>query len=443
MQQLEAGQELLTWLRDAGGLVHPALELRMDEDTGLSAFTSREVGAAEQLISCPFDLAITIEVATGAICSIYGIQESELHEWNERMRIVTYLVLHHVHSGSSDWPEALGHLKYVNSLPSADLLLTPLHYSEPELELLQGTNMYGAIEAQRALWKSESERINEAVKDPRLTWDLYLLSATHYQSRAFPSRLLKLATTSTYVNAIPEPSTEDESYPMLLPGVDIFNHARGQPVTWLSTSIPSAEGSCPSVVVLDRGGIREGVQVFNNYGPKSNEEFLFSYGFVLDPNPDDTVTLKVSSGGMTPEGEARLKERRLDANRKFVLRLDSPVPQDLLRMLRVVLGEEVEVDNNGEDEDDLHAEHEREVKTVELELDVLGLLGSMLEDKLAKLPPMKEDSTGVREEVARMCRVYVQGQSDILSNTITTVIDKIDQLENMLDQGMGECPCCS
>lgn len=42
-------------------------------------------------------------------------------------------------------------------------------------------------------------------------------------------------------------------------------------------------------------------QVFNSYGPKSNEDLLASYGFVNEGMEDDTVTLKL--GGTSLHGQ--------------------------------------------------------------------------------------------------------------------------------------------
>ena len=198
--------------------------------------------------------------------------------------------------------------------------------------------------------------------------------------------------------------------------------ARAQPITWLSTSIPTPSGSVPSVVVLDRDPITANTQIYNNYGPKSNEELLFSYGFVLDPNPDDTVTLRLGSATLPSDVQERLKDRGLDASEKFMLKRGGDIPQDLLKLMRVMIGD-LPPDNEDGDEDDPHAEHEREVRGVELELDVLGSLGGMLEDKLAKLPDLDGAVENAREEVVRMVRVYVRGESRLLVRDIIQSTD--------------------
>ena len=48
--------------------------------------------------------------------------------------------------------------------------MTPLFFSDAESDLLRGSNMYGAVAEQRALWQAESETVQELLDDPRLTW---------------------------------------------------------------------------------------------------------------------------------------------------------------------------------------------------------------------------------------------------------------------------------
>ena len=100
------------------------------------------------------------------------------------------------------------------------------------------------------------------------------MADTYISSRAFPSTLLSR-----------EPSlvVSPESYPVLLPGLDFFNHKRGQPVSWgislierptspilsgFSASNPTDTELCVSLTI--NTPILEGAEVFNNYGPKPN-----------------------------------------------------------------------------------------------------------------------------------------------------------------------------
>jgi len=115
--------------------------------------------------------------------------------------------------------------------------------------------------------------------------DKYLTAATYLSSRAFPSSLL--SETPTLIGT---PFTE----PILIPGVDSLNHARGQPVSWVVTHPTKDDASQEAKISLViRSPIASGQELFNNYGPKPNSELILGYGFSLPANPDDTIVLKV------------------------------------------------------------------------------------------------------------------------------------------------------
>lgn len=115
-------------------------------------------------------------------------------------------------------------------------------------------------------------------------------------SRAFPPKM-----------ASPPDHDRSLSSPILLPGMDAFNHARGVPVTWAYPCAPDQAEPTKAAVSLSQEKspdfetselaltlhypVEQGGQVFNSYGGKSNEEFLAGYGFVLPEGLDDTLTL--------------------------------------------------------------------------------------------------------------------------------------------------------
>ena len=58
---------------------------------------------------------------------------------------------------SSDPPESLAHLAYLKMLPKPEQLLTPLHFSEEELETFRGSHLYGATIDRRDVLHNEWE----------------------------------------------------------------------------------------------------------------------------------------------------------------------------------------------------------------------------------------------------------------------------------------------
>ncbi|WVR05731.1 hypothetical protein IAU60_002756 [Kwoniella sp. DSM 27419] len=452
-ENLSTPNALIAWLKDNGGHFHPSAELKVDRQTGLSVFSTASIGPDERLVSCPFDLAITAYSATQAIIELRSTAEADLvwpagsskagERWNERMRIGAYLGLHWVYTDSQqpEWPSALRHRTYLESLPKPADLTTPLYFSEPELELLSGTNLLGAVEDRKREWKAESDVVRAVLGDEGLTWERYLATATYMSSRAFPSKLLKLPGDGSAAEHAADKEDEEVSQPVLLPGVDIFNHTRGQPILWLSSlTATTGDSTLPTISLVSTTSTEAGVQLYNNYGAKPNEELLLGYGFVLPSNPDDIVNLRLGTASLPTDVVKRLELKGLDAGKRFELRRDGEVDKGLLEVLRVMLGDAS--DEEEPDEEDEHALHEHEERGMQVELDVLGMLGGMLDDKLDKLQAGSETQVkGARKEVVEMCKVYRQGQIDILNAAMDKLSERIDRIEGLMDEGMGGCPC--
>ncbi|KAF8915339.1 hypothetical protein CPB85DRAFT_1375057 [Mucidula mucida] len=239
--------EFLTWLIERGGSFHPSAEFKK-VPSGFSIIAKETIPADTTIVSCPFSLAITTDVALKALHKL--LPNTPLSDWSERQCISSYLCFHQILDDQSTIPE-LDHGPYVKMLPSREKLRTGLHFTDTEHAMFRGTNMHGAILDRRNAWKQEWNACRAVVGSTnktwgeQFTWELYLESATHLSSRAFPSSLLR---------------------PVLLPGVDALNHARAHPVSWV---------------------------LFNNYGPKPNSELILGYGFTLPTNPDDTMLLKI------------------------------------------------------------------------------------------------------------------------------------------------------
>lgn len=153
----------------------------------------------------------------------------------------------------------------------------------------------------------------------------------------------------------------------------------------------------------------EGDQLFNNYGPKPNDELLMGYGFAIPGNPDNTLPLKLGGASVPPAVQAVLEREKLDAGQVFFVGADGELPKDLFKVVRILLGGGGEHEHeHGDDDEDEHAAHAHEEAELELEADVLGMLGQMLEGKLAAIGDVPTD--GCRPEVVRDCLAYRDGE---------------------------------
>jgi hypothetical protein len=136
------------------------------------------------------------------------------------------------------------------------------------------------------------------------------------------------------------------------------------------------------------------------------------YGFVIPDNPDDTLGLKLGSAGLPAEITGRLAAKGLDAGERFEVGRDGVLPQRLLEVVRIMMGEkDHDHDHDHDDDEDEHAAHAHEEESLTLELDVLGMLGEMLEDKMEKLSAAAGiESNRARPEIVDMVTTYRNGE---------------------------------
>jgi hypothetical protein len=161
---------------------------------------------------------------------------------------------------------------YLRSLPSS--YGDPLWWTEEERHELEGTNLGNALSEEERKLKNAFKVIkatsickkSEKNLDVAFSYSDFLWARSAFMSRRFPERLCS-------------PSCENPKFSCMLPILDCFNHSYGTPVTWLHDPISGKIGFKTHTNIL------KGQQVFNNYGAKSNEEFLMAFGFVMNNNP--------------------------------------------------------------------------------------------------------------------------------------------------------------
>ncbi|KAJ8522166.1 hypothetical protein ONZ45_g1241 [Pleurotus djamor] len=284
------------------------------------------------------------------------------------------------------------------------------------MEALKGTNLHSAtIDRQNCMqtdWLQCQSAFQSVEPDlaAKLTWDHYLSASTYLASRAFPSSIL---------SATPTLIASPTSYPVLLPGIDSLNHARGQPVTWL-VSYPNNSGDGdlhvqkspdPTISLVLHTSAETGDELFNNYGPKPNSELILAYGFTLPQNPDDTIVLKI--GGHGDKWEVGRDARGFEVVWDQVLSI----------MVQQSHQDDEEFDGDASFED---------------ELDAADTLSEMLGTLLDRLPNNDNvRSEKIRPEVAEMIQHYVEGQRSILESTIEfTENKKRKAIEKAREQGV-------
>ncbi|PFH51319.1 hypothetical protein AMATHDRAFT_142848 [Amanita thiersii Skay4041] len=388
--EIPAAGRLKAWLLNHGGEYHRQA-IMVQASNGSSVVANEELPENTRVASCPFSLIITAGLAQRALSHFIDTQAIfDNDNWTERQWISTYICFHWIISEEKEESQYLLHYAYINTLPSNDQLLTPLHFTPSELKAFKGTNLYSAALQRECEWREEFMRCLNAVQRASMTWctgftwDRYLAAATYLSSRCFPSSLL-----SRTPSLQPTASTE----PVLIPGLDSLNHARGAAVTWVvaypdpADPDPSIQSQTePLISLVLRSTTSPGQELLNNYGLKPNSELILGYGFTLHNNPDDTIAIKV--GGIS--------DRRWEIGRSA--RGLGDLWNEILRTF---------------------APEAETVPSYEDQLDAVGFLTEMSQVLLDQLPPMQiDEGEEVRPEVMSMLTDYVEGQRDILESII-------------------------
>ncbi|EST06397.1 hypothetical protein PSEUBRA_004293 [Kalmanozyma brasiliensis GHG001] len=355
---MDSQHPLLEWFSSVGIQLHPSLYLEQDPATGLSFYTSQPLPPDTTVIQVPSSLCITSSSAFERIqklCEVCtdrttDIDQSSLPaaDWILLYLVLSRLAIDFPSSDEHAWLSSVfTHLPYVAHIPR--VIETPLHFSPAELALLANTPLVGSTE----------RRLRETIVDYTRTRTL-LLGALHGSSHAFVTYLTAILTPiideqddpliaythlpglelwrwaeSAFTSRTFPPRLIDlpSEAPILIPGYDTFNHARAHPVTW-----SSANGN---VCMTLNHPVPGGAQVFNNYGGKSNEEFLSSYGFTLPTISEDTLALKLAGEGKTHYWVVpAISSSHSDASGTGSSKTPSPCPTLMLELeQRVLQGE--------------------------------------------------------------------------------------------------------
>ncbi|EPX74259.1 lysine methyltransferase [Schizosaccharomyces octosporus yFS286] len=231
------------------------------------ATAKTDIEADELLISCPFEYAITYETAIISLQSI----NAEFKSLSPEIVMYTFLALERLKASDSKWAA------YIEYLPKS--FDTPTYFNDEDKQFLKATNIEFALQDRLHNWRHAYEDVLKlgSFSENQFTLDLFIWAATVFTSRCFSSTLINSSI------------SKEDATPILLPLIDSLNHKAMQPILW-KTDVRDTM----SIQLVSQNTTSRGQQIFNNYGPKGNEELLLGYGFCLKNNAFDTVALRVS-----------------------------------------------------------------------------------------------------------------------------------------------------
>jgi len=214
---------------------------------------------------------------------------------------------------------------YLDALPSS--FRTPLFYDPEEMDGLRGTNLHGAVAAQReqlanvlrghvrpaaarlfaALRETPSPDAVASGRSPRRDRFGFGVVGERVDARSVSTEEFLWAYACFWSRALSLPLSDDPTHPgieAIVPGIDFANHSSSRPnARWATTRV---DGETVIELLCEPGNVPEpGREILISYGDKSNEELLFVHGFAERDNPRDALVLQSPRARITQTPEAR------------------------------------------------------------------------------------------------------------------------------------------
>ncbi|KAJ3260467.1 hypothetical protein HK103_000609 [Boothiomyces macroporosus] len=423
-----AGEDLLEWARENGATVTNLQIYNEDSlkevDRGVKARNT--IASGEEICFIPNAILLSESVALNSeIGKLVANHLKESHaelispehypHGKEIICMAVFMVYEKYEATDSHWAS------YLNSLPK-DYNLPVCWAPDAIAGLLGGTNLE-YITFDRLRW---FQQIVPAVEECaghlfNGTWNLenFLWAYASITSRAFPKAKKdeKYGVDSSTIESDWISISELCLYPVL----DMLNHKRGFKIEWRMKD--------NGVAFIAREEIPKGSDVFNNYGPKGNENLLGNYGFVLDPNPENYFKISLNNSLQDPFILKRRDLFQKNSISRFHMLYEDDVglKRDLLIAASIFVANEYELD--------CFEEYEGELDKLELWRNrsiALTTLYQLLDQKLRNhlSGEIQMNSYVLRGDQTplHLAKVYRSGQITIIQNAMNLILKEYPKL---------------
>ena len=300
--------------------------------------------------------------------------------------------------------------KYYFDLLPKDFSNFPIFYTSKELEYLKGSPFLLQI-----LEKKEDMKSDYAILCQ------YLPDFKQFSYLKFCQARLLI---SSRIFGI---SINDNKTDVLAPFADLLNHKRPRQTQWYY------DDKLESFVIQATEDIKEGNEIFDSYGRKTNARFLLNYGFCLEDNDTSEFLITVNFNENYPLYEEKKKffQNEYELVRRFNLNNNFYESQiiELLSFLRFILfeGDINELYNAISTSDNIYNEevpltfYYIQPITKELEIKVLKHLGLLCRRALGKYPTTFEEDLNLiksKKNISfnlRNCLYLLMSEKTVLS----------------------------
>ena len=212
--------------------------------------------------------------------------------------------------------------KYYFDLLPKDYSNFPIFYKNNELEYLKGSPFYAQILEKKEDIKNDYNKLCEHLPDfNQFSFSKFCKARVLISSRIFGI------------------SINSKKTDVLVPFADLLNHKRPKQTQWFY------DDNLESFVIQAIDDIKEGNEIFDSYGKKTNARFLLNYGFCLEENDTSEYLLNIDFNNSYPLFDIKKQifrnefENNNNINRNFCLNNNIYESQiiELLSFLRFIL----------------------------------------------------------------------------------------------------------
>lgn len=290
-----------------------------------------------------------------------------------------------------------------------------VHWSELELQNIVHTNLYqGTLQVREFV--RQVHLFLQSRMDAAITYDDVLWAYS-----VFSSRTAGVMVEDNFSNNQNYRFSFLEAVPCLVPFLDTLNHS-------LSAEVKYITCNANRQFQFQFQSSPQGKEVFNNYGPKSNEELLLTYGFILPNNPHNSYWIQMALPPDDPDCESKMEMlKRMNFGLRHHIKLNE-VPEDLLRATRILLLEEDEFYLLNET-----ARNSFEFISVINEVKVYNTLIGLLGVRLTEIKALPSNTQKTPRDISSdsssptlLASIYVREQVEILEAAVAHLKKKRD-----------------
>ncbi|KAG6547420.1 hypothetical protein Mapa_010868 [Marchantia paleacea] len=267
---------------------------------GRSFYTREFLPAGSTVFTVPFSILMHMDAAFDDKTFGEVYKKLSAAGASERIVLTLFVAVEKAKGENSFW------FTYLSSLP--ETFSTPLWFNEDELDIIRGTKVAASLSKDRAA-------LNQLVN--------FWVPSLH-----------STLTSRDY-------STNDSIG-------DSHLSSRGCSVEWIT------DDAKREAKFISASELQGGIEIYNNYGQKANDELLQGYGFCLYPNPADVYYIRIGISPLqerpaycatSPEGDEKASRSgdrqelmwRMGTSAEFALSLKQPLPDALLQTARICL----------------------------------------------------------------------------------------------------------